>query len=58
MKYLKITPREFELMREEIKSSYSQTGCMDGEAVNVAIEAYKAMKKVEKRNNIPSIWED
>ena len=58
MKYLKITPKEFELIREEIESSYSQAGCMDDEAANVAVEAYKAMKKVEKRNNIPSIWED
>lgn len=50
--YVKVTAFEFAQIRQEINSSYSQCGCMDEEAAEEAMRAYRAIQKVEKRNNI------
>ncbi|MCG6387551.1 hypothetical protein K6U51_12690 [Vibrio fluvialis] len=50
--YVKLTRREFDLIREEIYSSESQSGCMDEEPAEVARKAYDAIKRAEKRNGI------
>lgn len=50
--YVKLTRREFDLIREEIYLSESQSGCMDEEPAEVARKAYDAIKRAEKRNGI------
>ncbi|EKO3414733.1 hypothetical protein N2V14_004085 [Vibrio fluvialis] len=50
--YVKLTRKEFDLIREEIYSSESQSGCMDEEPAEVARKAFNAIKKAEKRNGI------
>ncbi len=51
-KYVNVTALEFDQIREEIYSSYSQCGCMDEEAVSEIMKAFRAIQKVEKRNDI------
>lgn len=51
-KYVKLTQREFDLISDEIESSYSQHGCMDEEAAERAYKAWKAMQNANKRNGI------
>ncbi|MDI5832556.1 hypothetical protein OCF84_21455 (plasmid) [Shewanella xiamenensis] len=50
--YVNVTAFEFERIRQEIYSSYSQCGCMDDDAVEEILKAYRAIQKVEKRNDI------
>ena len=57
-KYVKLTLKEFEWMRQEIESSYSQSGCMDEDAAKVANNAHKALKMAERRNGIKSVFGD
>ncbi|ENB2053109.1 hypothetical protein D2H34_004576 [Vibrio fluvialis] len=50
--YVKLTRKEFDLIREEIYSAESASGGMDEEAADVARKAYDAIKRAEKRNGI------
>ncbi|MBO1897536.1 hypothetical protein HNW13_017505 [Shewanella sp. BF02_Schw] len=46
-RYIKVTEREFELIRSEIYSAEAQAGCMDEDAAEVAYKAFDAVKKAE-----------
>lgn len=49
-KYILLTKREFELMGQEVSSSYSQAGCMDYESALCANAAHTAYRRAETRN--------
>lgn len=55
-KYIKVTEKEFDLIREEIYSSASQAGCMDENAALEAEKAMEAVHKVEKRNGFNPLY--
>ena len=53
--YVKVTLKEFEKMRDAVKSSLIQSGCWDNEDQKVEIDkAAKAAAAIETRNNIES----
>lgn len=54
--YIKVTPLEFRLFQEELESSLSQSGAMDEEARESIEKAIKALRRAEKRNNIPPLY--
>lgn len=51
--YVKLTRREFELIRSVIDGEYSAAGGMDEEPQKLAEDAYEALLAAEKRNGIP-----
>jgi len=51
-KYIKVTEREFNLIRHAVYSSESQAGAMDDEPADEAYKAYEAVQKAEKRNGL------
>jgi predicted glycosyl hydrolase (DUF1957 family) len=51
-RYIRITEREFELIRNEIYSAESASGAMDEDAAHEARMAFKAVQSAEKRNDI------
>lgn len=50
--YVKLTLNEFNIIREEIYSAYTQSGCMDEDAMIAARKAFNAVRRAEKRNNL------
>jgi hypothetical protein len=48
--YVQLTMTQFNHMREEIYSGYSQSGCMDEASVCAAERAYVACTSAEKAN--------
>lgn len=55
-RYIKITEKEFEAIREEIYSADSASGAMDDDARKDVERAVKAMKAVEKRNGLEPLY--
>ncbi|USD35605.1 MULTISPECIES: hypothetical protein [Vibrio] len=51
-KYVVLTLGQFDDIRAEIYSSYSQSGCMDEDAAQSAVRAYRSMTKAEGANLI------
>jgi hypothetical protein len=55
-KHVVLTLGQFDDIREEIYSSYSQSGCMDEDAAQSAVRAYRSMTKAEKANLISPLY--
>lgn len=53
-----LTMNQFNYIREEVYSGYSQAGAMDDEAGNVAIKAYCACSAAERANLVPPLSYD
>ncbi|WP_182038922.1 hypothetical protein [Vibrio alginolyticus] len=56
--YVLLTMNQFNYIREEVYSGYSQAGAMDDEAGNVAIKAYCACSAAERANLVPPLSYD
>lgn len=55
-RYIKITEKEFDAIREEIYSAQSAIGAMEDDAQKDVERAVKAMKAVEKRNGLKPLY--
>jgi predicted glycosyl hydrolase (DUF1957 family) len=51
-RYVRVTEREFELIRNEIYAAESASGGMDENAAQEVRMAFKAIQSAEKRNDI------
>ncbi|EMW7305233.1 hypothetical protein AAFN31_004009 [Vibrio parahaemolyticus] len=56
-KHVVLTLGQFNDIREEIYSSYSQSGCMDEDAAQSAVRAYRSMIKAERANLISPLFD-
>lgn len=55
-RYIKITEKEFDAIREEIYSAESAIGAMEDDARKDVERAVRAMKAVEKRNGLEPLY--
>ncbi len=55
-KHVVLTLGQFDDIRKKIYSSYSQSGCMDEDAAQSAVRAYRSMTKAEKANLISPLY--
>lgn len=55
-RYIKITEKEFDAIREEINSAHSAIGAMDDDASKDVLRAVRAMQAVEKRNGLEPLY--
>lgn len=56
--YVLLTMNQFNRIRDEVYSSFSQAGAMDDEPGNVAVKAYYACSAAERANLVPPLSYD